>query len=230
MHLNPDIFTKISDNREKAQLFTSLAAARGEVQAKKPEPSADLVSLKAYDFSEPDLRCQILGTTSELFTAGALVMTFFIGGEKYFFQAEYSKKADTIIIKTNQPVYHLQRREDYRIRIPSSYKALLEVISHNSQPFKKSVPLLDLSAGGCRIQTNKSKWTLKTGDEVRGHIFLPDRAPIEVTGIIRHARPMPNEKDFIACGVQFVGLQEPLKNKIAAVVMDLYRELFSRLS
>jgi c-di-GMP-binding flagellar brake protein YcgR len=123
-------------------------------------------------------------------------------------------------------LYHLQRREDYRIHIPSSYKALLEVNSINSQIRKLSIPIMDLSGGGCRIQVEPKVLSLKAQDQIKGHIFLPDRQPIQIVGTVRHIRIEKNSKGQPICGIQFIGMSDITKNKIIAVVMDLYRELF----
>lgn len=222
-----DIFTRISDVSEKARLLLDLANSRGDLVAKRPEPNADAFVLMALSYANEKLNCKITGATSGLPPQGSLVLTCFVGGEKYFFQAEYQISADMVVLSTNQPLFHLQRREDYRIRIPMSYKALLEIVSINGQTRKTAIPLMDLSGGGCRISVDPKFLGLKIHDEIKGHVFLPDRSPIPVIGSIRHVRMENHGKGPLICGIQFVGLTEPLKNRIVAVVMDIYRELFT---
>lgn len=222
-----DIFTRISDPSEKARLFSDLASSRGEVVAKKLEPNSDAFLLISHSYQQDKLQCKGTSVLSSLPPSGALILTCFVGGEKYFFQADYQMTGDFITLHTTGPMYHLQRREDYRIRIPLSYRALLEIVSINGQTKKVPIPLMDLSGGGCRIQVDIKTLPLKVQDEVKGHIFLPDRSPIPVVGSVRHVRVENHGKGPQVCGVQFIGLTEPLKNKIVAVVMDLYRELFA---
>jgi c-di-GMP-binding flagellar brake protein YcgR len=221
-----DIFTKISDVSEKNRLFRDLAAARGEIHAKRPEPSADVLILMGFDFGDQTLSCKITGATHPLHSDGDLVLTFFIGGEKYFFMGHYRVVGENILLKTTEPLFHLQRRNDYRIRIPASYKTLFEVVAINGNTKKMSIPVTDLSGGGCRLVINTQTLKLNVGDELRGHLFLPDREPIQLTGSIRHKKEEVHSKNNIAYGIQFVGLSEMVKNRIIAVVMDLYRELF----
>lgn len=222
-----DIFTRISDASEKARLFFDLAKARGDLVAKRPEPSADVFVLMAFNYANEKLQCKLTGASASLPPQGSLILTTFIGGEKYFVQTDYQCAGDTIILFTTKPIFHLQRREDYRVRIPISYKALLEIVSINGQTRKTAIPLMDLSGGGCRIQVDPKFLGLKVHDEIKGHIFLPDRSPIPVLGSIRHVRLENHGKGPLICGIQFVALTEPLKNRIIAVVMDLYRELFA---
>lgn len=222
-----DIFTRINDASEKARLMMDLASARGEIIAKRPDPSADVFILMAISYTHGKVNCKVTGASSPLPPSGDLILTFFIGGEKYFFQTEYLSLGDQLSLSTAQPLFHLQRREDYRIKIPSGYKALFEIVSINGQTQKRSIPMMDLSGGGCRIQIDLKVLPLKTHDELKGHLFLPDRKPISVVGSVRHLRGDSHGKGPVVCGIQFIGLTEPLKNRIVAVVMDLYRELFA---
>lgn len=222
-----DIFTRISDASEKSRLFYDIVDTRGEIQAKLPDPSADVFILMAYDYSDKRLHCKINGATSTMPGQGTLITTFFIGGEKYFFTTEYKSTGDQVSLLTANPLFHLQRREDYRVKIPASYRALFEIVSVNGKTEKRSILMMDLSGGGCRIQVDPKVMPLKVGDELKGHLFLPDRSPIPVTGSVRHTRADVHGKAPTVCGIQFVGLTEPMKNRIIAVVMDLYRELFA---
>lgn len=221
-----DIFTRISDSSEKNRLFEDLAMSRSELHGKKPEPSADVFVLMAFNYNGSKLNCKLIGATTPLPPSGELIATFFVGGEKYFIQTEFQASGDQVSLATSNHLFHLQRREDYRIRIPSSYKALLEIVSINSQTKKHSIPMTDLSGGGCRIQIDPKLIPLKVHDVLKGHLFLPDRDPISIIGSIRHTRMENQGRGPMTCGIQFTGLTEPLKNRIVAVVMDLYRELF----
>lgn len=222
-----DIFTKISDTSERTRLLKDLAGSRSEIHAKKPDPTSDVFVLMAYDFSNDKISCKLIGATTPLPPRGNLIATFFVGGEKYFIQAEFTTIADQVVLNlTGHHLFHLQRREDYRIRIPSSYRALLELVSINNQTKKQSIPMMDLSGGGCRIQVDPKILPFKVQDTLKGHLFLPDRDPIQVTCSVRHVRIDNHGRGPMICGIQFVGLTEPVKNRIIAVVMDLYRELF----
>ncbi len=222
-----DIFTRISDPSEKVRLFMDLAKSRGELIAKRPDPSADAFVLMAYEYINGKILCRIMGAQSTLPPSGELILTCFVGGEKYFLQTQYQYSGDQLSLSTDAHLYHLQRREDYRIRIPQGFKALYEVVSINGQTKKIPIPLMDLSGGGCRIQIDTKVLPLKLQDEIKGHLFLPDRPPIPVLGSVCHLRTDSMGKEPVICGVQFVGLTDQVKNRIIAVVLDLYRQHFS---
>lgn len=222
-----DIFTRISDPAEKTRHFLDLVKSRGEIVAKRPEPSADVFLLLAQNYTNEKLICKISSTVGFFKPQGSLILTFFIGGEKYFFQTNYEVVGDQITLFCENPLFHLQRRLDYRIRIPGGYQALFEIVALNGVTHKRSILLQDLSGGGCRIKVDPKVLFLKTQDELKGHLYLPDRNPIGVTGSVRHIRVEGYGEGPLICGIQFIGLTEPIKNKIIAVVMDLYRELFA---
>jgi hypothetical protein len=224
---SPDIFNRINDQSEKTRLFTDLALSRGELVAKMPDPSADVLVLLAHQFVNQKLLCKLAGASHPLTGSGQLIVTFFVGGEKYFQQTDFQVNGDLISISIQEPIFHLQRREDYRIKLPTTYKALFEIVSINGKTQKHSIPLMDLSGGGCRIEVDANFYTMKVSDELKGHLFLPDRSPIPVNGSIRHARMANHGKGPLTCGIQFVGLTEQVRNRIIAVVLDLYRQLFA---
>ncbi|MFN7824260.1 MAG: flagellar brake protein [Pseudobdellovibrionaceae bacterium] len=223
-----DIFTKISDETEKVRILLDLIRLRGEVQAKLPDPSAELFVMKAYDIINRKFICHLVGATGPLPIQGDLISSFFLGGEKYYFSSNYELSNESLMFSIDHPIFHLQRREDYRLKIPAGYSALLENTHLNGKALKFSTPLSDLSAGGCRISLDLTKYPAAVHDELRGHLFLPERAPIEFISMIKHQRPDPTQKGLQICGLQFVSQTTKQKNRIAALVMDLYREFFTR--
>ena len=157
--------------------------------------------------------------------SGELICSFFLGGEKYFLQTNYQIKDRQLMVKAPETIYHLQRREDYRIKIPANFQALFEVHQINDKYIKYSFPIWDLSGGGCRLNLKNSKHTLKNEEELHGHLFFPDRNPTQAHAVVRHIRPGP-DKESSLYGLQFLGMTEIQKNRVAAVVLDLYREFF----
>jgi hypothetical protein len=222
-----DVFTKISDAKEKFRIFDDFNKVRGEVQAKLPDPSSDLFILRTVDLDKR-WTCHLVGPSVEVPNSGKLTLSFFLGGEKYFMNFSYQRNQNIFSFDYSEPIYHLQRREDYRLKIPASYRALLENSAVNGKAMKFSALIADLSAGGCRVSLDLSLYALKVHDEVRGHIFLPDRSPIEFIALLKHQRPDPAQKGLTICGLQFINQSSKQKNRIAALVMDLYREFFTR--
>jgi hypothetical protein len=223
-----NVYNRISEPSEKQNLLVELCRSKGDLVAKLPEPNSYVFTLKASEHRGLDLVCPLQASLPKEFSnAGRLFMSFLLGGEKYFFHGRYDVRKNDILINTDEVFFHLQRRDDYRLRIPESFQALFEISAINGQMKKVSIPIADLSAGGCLLNTDPQRIHLKIGDKVSGHIFLPDREPIEMNGQIRHTRENQNKRNDLT-GVQFANLSEIQKNRIASLVMDLYREFFLR--
>lgn len=223
-----DVFTKITDPSEKEKIFRDLASARSEIVAKKPDSNSEIFLLSPFLLENFDLRCRLSGQTSPpIESQGSLIVTYLLGGEKYFHLVDYIRQNNELVLLNNYPVYYLQRREDFRIKMTSSYKVLLESSTINKIVLKRSLPIQDLSGGGCRIQMGSESPQLKIGDEISGHLFLPDRDPIEVTCIVKYSRFENSNKLKPVYGLQFSGMNKLTKNRIIALVLDLYRQFFA---
>ncbi len=220
-----DVFTKISNPDEKTKIFQYLAANRVDLQARLLEKSSMLFTLKAFSLENQFLHCSITGMYKpKLEAKGELVLNFLAATEKYFLKTSYSLAMTNVIVSLKSDLYHLQRREDYRIKIPKGYGAHAEVASINGAPHLERITLDDLSAGGCRI--NVKKGLLKQGDEMEALIVLPMKNPIPCTMNVKHVSQNSQFKDFEFAGIQFSKISEINKNKLSATVMDIYREIF----
>lgn len=222
---NSDVFTKISNPQEKSKIFEYLAANRAELQARLIDSNASLFTLKAFSLENQFLHCSIHGMRKPaLETKGEVVLNFLAASEKYFIKANYSLALNNVIISTETDLYHLQRREDYRIKIPKGYKAQVELASINGKPSLERLTLDDLSAGGCRLSIKKG--LVKPGDLLEALLILPMKNPIPCTIEVKHVSANMQFKEFEFVGSQFSKMSEINKNKLSATVMDIYREFF----
>jgi hypothetical protein len=218
-----DIFTKINDLKDRDKVFYDLAAAKTEIVGKVHGTSSDTYILKAKFYTEHELECEVIGGTHSLPKTGEMIMQITLGAEKYLCSSPFHLRQDRVYMKTNVDLFHLQRREDFRLRLPMSYKAHLLIQNVNGKPVSEKRALIDLSGGGCKISNDRNLFPLVSNDLIAGELEFPDRPAVSVRGVIRHAG-----EDKL--GIEFSGISAPAKNKIVALVMDLYRELFSRLT
>jgi c-di-GMP-binding flagellar brake protein YcgR len=156
-------------------------------------------------------------------------MSFFLGAEKYFASPKFKISRGQLRIFVDGPVFLLQRREDFRLKIPQAQKVLFEIKLKNESNQVVSCAIKDLSAGGCRLLIDPKKWQPKVGDPIAGTILISGREPIIMEASIKHIKPDSTEKNKLSCGVQFNQISEIQKNRIAAIVMDLFRVFFAKL-
>jgi c-di-GMP-binding flagellar brake protein YcgR len=74
---------------------------------------------------------------------------------------------------------------------------------------------------------NESDQWIREGMTLKGHLFLLDRQPIEVSCTVRYKRTDVITKKQPIFGLQFTGMSQIIKNKIIALVLDLYRQQFA---
>ena len=85
-----DVFTKISDTSEKARLFADLGNGKSEMLAKLPDPAADVFTLMSQQYKNGTVFCKVVGAHPHFPTHGEIILYFFIGGEKYFYQTDFN--------------------------------------------------------------------------------------------------------------------------------------------
>lgn len=224
-----DIFSKVSAD-EKLRLFKDLANVRGELICKGE--SDDIYRLIVERASaKQELQCSISFGLPFPKQEKELLGNFFLGGERYFFKTPVRIEKDIIILRMDSDLFHLQRRQNYRIKIPENYQATLLVSSLNKAPTKLNGQIFDLSSGGCRVVLTASTPILEHGDIVSGYIVVGKRDPLEIEGVVRHHKV---EKGTALTkqvfGIEFRQLSPLIEGKLFAITMDLHREFFSRLN
>ena len=224
-----DIFSKVTAT-ERLRLFKDLATARGEILCKG---DLDEVYRLVAERTNPrnELYCSIPFGLPSPTGEKELLSNFFIGGERYFFRTPVRVENQLAIIKIDNELFHLQRRQNYRIKIPENYLAQILISELNKALVKLTGNINDLSSGGCRVTLMSATPELEIGDKISGHIVIGRRESLEIEGTIRHHK---TEKSIKAIrqifGVEFKPLSPILEGRLFAITMDLHREFFSRLN
>lgn len=212
---------------EKEQILSSAVQAKAEILAKVTEQDHSFTLIP--DLSEKNqLRCKIKSKPTSLPDEGQLIVQIFVGGEKYYSHPKYQIKLDSIYLDTTADLFHLQRREDFRLRFPQGYQAELEITSIKGAAFKARWPMMDISGGGCRAEIHPSG-AIQTNDSLEGRLIMPGRDPFAVKGVAKHVAAYQDRPSVSWAGIQFTEYPGLSKNNLVAIVLDLYRELFSKL-
>jgi len=220
-------FQKIKSNEERMTLIQSVLDSRREIVAKAQSEKADLLVLKAQSIAKKQLVCTIQKGTPPT-TEQPFIIQFSTGHEKYMAQMQGKPTAEGLALSLDCEIYLLQRREDFRLMIPRSYKAFFQAADLAGSKSTQSFRVLDLSAGGCRFEF-PSPCTLASQQIVSGIIQLERRDPIQIEAEVRHIAPGADHTLPSLVGLKFVKVSSLSKDRLVAVVMDLYRELFSSL-
>lgn len=224
--MDQDIFKLVSKEEDKIRLWQDLADAKGEILCKGKDEN--LCNLKALFFNPKtkSLECRFNSNT-KLTAREDYLGYIFIGGEKYYFQSTAQFQQEFVAIPLPKELYHLQRRQNYRVHIPTGYKGSFEINNLRGEIVKTVCDLLDLSSQGCKLGCRASKEGLQVDDRISGHLLLGNRPPIELAGVVRHVQTdtVKNQQIF---GVEWAPLSPIVENRLFALTMEIHKEVFKR--
>lgn len=157
----------------------------------------------------------------EIFTA-----SFTLGSEKFIFETHpvISKNHVTLSLLY---LFHLQRRKHFRYLLPQDYSAEFIINYLNQNVCAHNCRLLDLSVEGCGIEFENFQDDFKLDDVIHAEIFLGDRDPIVIQGLVKNIR-MKNSAGIL--GVEFNHLASSSESNILVALTDFQREIFVRNS
>lgn len=225
--MDQDIFTLVKDERDKVKLWVDLGSSKGELTCKGKDDALCKVRVNFFNAATESLEGEFEGPVT-MANGEDYLGHFFLGGEKYYFQTKAVVAANFLTIKIPDELYHLQRRQNYRVRLPEIYPAYYNIIQVNANPEKITGRLADLSSQGCRVVYRMDAPLMKSGDKVIGQLVIGQRAPIEVHGVVRHIKAHEGSKVVQTFGIEFSPLPSILENKLFAITMELHKELFKR--
>lgn len=160
-----------------------------------------------------------------------VIFTFNHAGEKYFFRSPCTPRGAEITTRGEVEVFKVLRRADYRLTVPASYEATFQ-LQYHLNPIQLKAQIRDISASGCQIAFLNVNREFKEGEIMRGQVKFYRRPELQVECEIRHVRKVveDDDKTYKILGIKFHNEDKDLEKKMRAVVLDLYRELFSTFS
>ena len=151
---------------------------------------------------------------------------FFLGGEKYYFQANAKVSKDQYSIPLPEELYHLQRRQNYRVKVPEGYGAFYDIFSVNGKEQNMKGQVIDISSQGCRIIYKTKTPVMQLGDKVIGHLRIKDATPLELKGEVRHFKLDEGPHPAQTFGIEFTPINPIMENKLFAITLEIHKEFF----
>jgi c-di-GMP-binding flagellar brake protein YcgR len=225
MESGQNIFTPVADPKEKKKVLTDLVRYSTEVILKGIEPKADVFMVTPQSLIGDDsLLCRILGTPMISAKELEVIVQFTLTEQKYLSQAKSQIADDGIQLSFSGPLYRVQRRQDFRLRLPASFQGTFSLV-HDGRQF--TLKLADISAGGCRVEAPPA-FAPQQGANYKAILATAKRNDLHVEGTVRHIAEHPDKEGYQLIGFQFINQSQIVKNRMAALVMDLYREFFTK--
>ncbi len=219
-----DIFIEIKDPNEKVKILEDLVRHQPDLKIKGLAPMATVFSVTPESLDGNSLRCKVAQKAFLNTKETDLILQFNLHEHKYISQAKFVLSGTTLTVNISSSLYRVQRREDFRLRLPRSFQGnlLMEIAG---KPLKAT--LIDISAGGCRVEVIPPA-NLNIADSIKATLRISQRDDLPVHVEIRYIGEDSDKSPLRTLGLQFVNQNEIFKNRMAALVMDLYREFFTK--
>ncbi len=144
-------------------------------------------------------------------------------GEKYFAQAFTQDTGTQFFLVIEGPIYKVQRRQSFRLRLPADYPMKVQLFEMNGHRMNETSRLLDISEGGCSLQVPLSLAS-SMGAYIGLNVKIGARPAFVQFG---HVRYLKADKSYVRFGVKFDQNKE-LNSDLFNLTRDLYVELFSK--
>lgn len=225
--MDKSTFKLVGRAEEKQKLWMDLAQARGDLLCKGSQDSICKLKVQIFNSKTQCLECTFESPVT-MQEHEEYLGHFFLGGEKYYFQSKAQLHQGKVVIPVPEELYYLQRRQNYRVKIPDGYQGFYNIVMVNQQPQKITGQLADLSSQGCRVIYRMDSPMMKSGDKVVGHLIIGKRPPIEIEGEVRHIKTDDSNKIIQTFGIEFTPLTSIMENKLFAITMEIHKEVFRR--
>ena len=223
--MDKDVFSLVSREQDRLKLFNDIAQSHGEILCKGKAESFCKYKAALFNTRLKTLEC-IPASSITLETDEDFLGHLFIGGEKYYFESKAVAQPGRLLIPLPREIYHLQRRQNYRVKVPESFKAFYNIVEINSKRQTIVGPLEDISAQGCRVTYQLEKPLMKLNDYVTGHLIVGKNAPIEIQGQVRHIKVDETNTQLYSYGIEFVSLPPIVENKLFSLTMEIHKQIF----
>lgn len=223
-----NIFQLVSDPSEKMKILYDVIKSGQELIVRVADKDDTVHILDARMVQGSELLCS--ARSSEFpGTEGEMIVQLQVNAEKYISNVAYRKKGEFVSLSMEKKLFRVQRREFFRLLLPQGFRGTLLIPELFKAPFNQSFHVVDLSGGGCKVELPPLDLDIKAGTTFKGVLKLPGRPDFPLTCTVKHQHKLPGRTDGRWLGIEFFYQSEPERNRMAATVMDLYRELFARL-
>ena len=217
------IFQPIPRSADRDMILSDAAAVVADVYVKFSDKKTLLA--KALKWIPP-FKLQITYPEGiRPIVTSAIPINFNCLGEKYFAQAFIQDTGTHFFLVIEGPIYKVQRRQSFRLKLPSDYPMQVTLFEMNGHRMNEKAKLLDLSEGGCSVDVPASLAS-SMGAYIGLNIKIGARPAFVQYG---HVKYLKADKGAVRFGVRFDQNKE-LNSDLFNLTRDLYVELFSKWS
>lgn len=218
------ILKQVTDTGFKQRILTKLLETHGIVILK--DKFGRKLPLKAVSIHDTKITCaaavkmDLDFSYSENYTAHIA-----LDHEKFMFEVAPTTK-NGLVVLTIYRIFHLQRRQTMRYRVPQDASMKLVINSINSTPCTLECPVTDINSLGCSINLSTTM-QLNTNDLIDATISTYGEEPVQLQGVIRNVRPQGNGN---VAGIEFHHLMYAGEERLTAMVAALHSKVHLKAS
>lgn len=220
------IFKKVAVSERKL-LFREIADDKLQLSLKGNDDEGTFHLIAVQTEKDETLLCHHTADSKAVTEAQKVVVNFQFKNERYFFQTDLRFAAGWAVLGIEVDLFQLQRRANARIDIPSKYEARFSILNHGGRVYFVETRVVDISAGGIKIEFKSATPELKVGDRIKGALRLGHRRAMDFEVEVRFCQKREHNGDVVqTAGLEFQNVTSILESRLLNLVMDLQRELF----
>lgn len=161
---------------------------------------------------------------------------FAVGSDRFFLTAPMRVEKDEGSLPLTCEIFKLNRRATVRLHIQPDYGMYMAITEFQGKKLYSVAQIADVSAGGARIffskndpnvqASNTKKLEIRVGDKLKGVLHFVNNKTVEVEAEARHIQQAVYMGEIVDhIGLEFVGLQGAVKNRVISLTMDLQKKM-----
>jgi hypothetical protein len=232
-HQKQNYFQPIHSETEKTDLFAEVALLRQPIQikSKTAAETETLTNLVSNRWEKKILLAHF--ESGAPVSPGDITLIFDLNNYKYFAKARLTAVNGAEYSIVIGELFKLQRRNAFRVDLPKNMiNAKFKIRRINQTSVALNFRVINLSAEGAAIEVPADSMRLLDKDsKVSGILAIGTHEPIELQARIRYGQKytLVDASVMFHTGCRFEGLTLAQSQKLAFIVNDCHRLIFSRL-
>ncbi len=224
--MDEELFSKIESEALRDKIYDDILRHNVEIQIQLMDNSV----LSAKSFKKFNDEFILFRELPDQPVEQDVIITFNLSPEKYFLKSKLIQKDKTCVLKLTPYLYKLQRRKNFRLTLPKFWDPVFECLSQGTEAVGKSFFIYDLSSGGISFEYVPGEFDAIIGAQMEGTLKVKNRLELPVSLMVRHSREVGTKAyPKIRIGLEIVNMTKEQEAKVMAVLMEVHREIFSKL-
>ncbi len=148
---------------------------------------------------------------------------FSLGRDMFFFKTQLESENENLAFQTPGVVYKVQRRENFRVYLPSTLLQSVEIVGDRSA--KVTLNNISLTGGQIVIKSNQQNLALdrfKLNDPLKLKLTLLDFNHQIINCVIKFVEVSPKDGSTV-CGIQFQNLDFEKTQELQSIITKIDR-------